>query len=70
MANGTVKIVRQYQTSELGPANKLQQVVVVDFTVGEDGPFSVRIPLDLYTADVARAAVNQIALEVQSVQNF
>lgn len=68
--NGEVKIVRQYQTAEIGPQNKLQQVVVVDFQVGEDGPFSVRIPLDEYSAEVVRAAVQKVALEVQSIHNF
>jgi len=64
------QIVRQYQTQHLNPQGKLEQVIVIDFNVGDDGPFSVTIPIAEFTADVARAAVQKLALEISSVQNY
>jgi len=65
---GETQIIRQYQTSAMNPQGKLEPVIVVDFNVGTDGPFSVYVPVSEYTADRVRTEVQKLALEIGQVQ--
>lgn len=58
-----IKIVRQSQQSQLTASGQVQQMIRVDYMVGNDGPFSLSIPQSEFSADVLHqqilAAANQ-----------
>ena len=70
MPGDTVSIVRQYQAQQLGANNRLETYIVIDFNVGDDGPFTVKIPAASFTSDLARAEIQKVALEVAALRNY
>jgi len=63
-----VSIIRQSHQSELGPGGQPRTLVRVDFRVGDDGPFSVSIPADKFTADELHRQILQIAEQVSATR--
>ncbi len=55
-----IKIQRQTEQTQLNPNGTLQRWIRIDFTVGDDGPFSVSVKAEDYNADT----VHQMILEV------
>lgn len=57
---------RQYTT--LNQRAVPVRVVRIEFMVGESGPFYVETPADGFRADVARAAVDKYAAELEALE--
>jgi len=63
-----VSIIRQYEVQRLTQGGQAQSMMRVEFKVGEDGPFSVEIPREQYSAESARFEINIIAEEVRALR--
>jgi len=64
-----IKIIRQQQQSELLGNGRVEQIVRIDFTIGDDGPFSVFIPQADYTADRVHAEILKIANQTVALRD-
>lgn len=56
-----VNITRQFERSILGSTGELTDIVHIEFTVGDYGPFTVEIPKSEYTPESAQTWINKLA---------
>lgn len=58
------QIIRVRDAPQLSAVGTVTQIRAVDYTVGQHGPFTVMIPLEEFTAEKAKAAVDAAAKEI------
>ena len=67
MAEG-IRLLPQRQTTAVTDTGRTADVVEVQFTVDDDGPFTVTIPLGDYTPELVRANVVAMAESVRATR--
>lgn len=56
-----IKLIRTSQQTELTSAGQVRQMIRIDFTIGEDGPFNVSVPKESYTAELVHDQIMAFA---------
>lgn len=63
-----VKIQRQFEGTESTNAGVAVPVIRIQFTVGDDGPFTLSFPKDAFVGDVALQKLEAAAREIRAVR--
>ena len=63
-----ITILRQSQQAQLSPAGQVTQLIRVDFKVGDDGPFSISIPVDQFSAEELHARLTEFANKIAALR--
>lgn len=56
-----IKIIRQSEQASLLSNGQVQKFIRVDFQVGDDGPFSISVKTEDYSADLVHQKILEIA---------
>jgi hypothetical protein len=61
------KVVRAVQDASFDTNGRPIEVMRVEFRVGEDGPFVVRIPREEFSAERVRTEMDRVARELNAL---
>lgn len=62
-----IRKVRATQFTELTDTGRVVRMIRTDFMIGEDGPFSVELPIELFTERAVREEIEKIAAELRKL---
>jgi hypothetical protein len=66
-ADRSIVVIRVYSDPMLLPDATLVPRVTVEFKVGSDGPFAVTLPASEFSAERARALMEEKAAEIRKI---
>jgi len=65
-----VKVTRISENSRVNREGLLERIMEVQFTVGDNGPFTLEVPVDEFDEISVREKISSKAREIQAVMNI
>lgn len=62
------KITKQFEERAIGEDGRPATFIVIEFTVGADGPFTERVPKADFTERAARERIDKLAREISGLR--